>query len=207
MFGSKTAIYVSIGNGYEYVQHEKRHRLKPRHTWMLSLEPRTHQLGGKRPHREHYSATWDIRQNRYELHPVSGTNFGIVGSVRLTKSAQVSSERIAKLLEQGLDIGYANSPAEQTAVEGPEHWIRAALNELQIQGVIFSFDVDEFIAFAHRYVAKRLDPGSGILMPAIIPYPRIDRVQARETKENRFWITYPATDRSRCGSRVYGGLM
>lgn len=208
MFGPKTTIYVSISTNYDYVQGEGRHYMKPQYTWMLSVEPHKHHLpGAKHAEPVHYSASWDSRRNQYQIHPIGAMNLGIAGKIMIAESAHVSPEKVANLLEEGLQRDSASLPSELNTSEGSEHWIRLALRELQNDDVLPDFDVGEFMTFAHGYVTDRLDTESGGTVPASIPYPKLHKAPVQKSKSNGFWLSYPATRSNKNGDRLYGGLM
>lgn len=208
MFGSKTNVYVSISTSYGYVKGEDRQNMKPQHTWMLSVEPHKSPLSGtKESELVHYSASWDSRRNQYQIHPVGATPFGIAGKILITESAHTSPDKIAHLLEEGLQRDGASLPAELEASEGSEHWIRLALHDLQNDKVLPNFDVGEFMTFAHGYVADRHDPESRGTIPATMRYPKLFKQQAKKPKSNGFWISYPSASPNSSSDRVYGGLM
>ena len=204
MFGAKANIYVSISNGYEYVQEEKRRYMRPRCIWLLSLEHQRHSLGSKRHEMLHYSASWDAREHRYRLHHVEATNFGIAGSITIAKNAHTSPEEVVRQLDENLDTSDASLSSQQSASEGSEHWIRAALYQLQEHSIVPTFDINDFLAFSQRYVARRLSSGSGVSEPAVITYLKGGK---ERPKSNGFWVSYPTASTYDHHDRIYGGLM
>jgi len=208
MFGPKTNVYVSISTGYDYVQGEGRHYMKPQHTWMLSVEPHKHHLpGAKHAEPIHYSASWDSHRAQHHIRPVGATNLGIAGKILITESANASTDKFARLLEEGLQRDGASLPAELNTSEGSEPWIRMALHELQNDKILPAFDIGEFMTFAHGYVADRLGSEPPGTAPATMPYPKLHKAQVKKPKSNGFRVSYPAASSNRNGDRIYGGLM
>lgn len=178
MFGPKTNIFVSICPGYDYQEGERRRRLTPRHTWMLTVEATSYSLlSGQRkdPNPTHYSVVWNEEDDQHRLEKVSPTNFGIVGSILIQRNAPTS----ARMLGDRLDAGFEVCPLELEGSAGSEHWMRLVLYGLHHHGLVQEFDVEMFMSFARAYIAKRMN-GEG---PPRIAYTSEHRETTQKDKK------------------------
>lgn len=200
MFGPKSNLYVSICPGYEYQGEEKQH-LVPHHTWMLTVESPKYNLPGTQrrdPNPTHYSTVWNEHEDQYTLEKVSPTNFGIVGSILIQRNAHTSAQKLFHQLEAGLSA----FELDLDGSEGSEQWMRVAIQALQYENIVQTFDVEMFMTFSQAYLARRLD-GEG---PARIAYSRLHKDHSQKEKKS-FWISYPQADAYQERRDVYGGLM
>jgi len=203
MFGSKSAILVSISIDYEQARGEDeggKHYMRPRHTWMISVQPHKHLLPGhKAAETVRYTSTVDPNSGEHVVQQTDGGSHGIAGNVLIREAAHATPDEVLQLLR---------SKAHETeATEDSEAWVRRALHALQQREVIDLFDVGEFMTFAHSYLGTRTD-GTGSTAPAQVLYPGLAEKKA---KGNGFRVSYPTRNVNvkRRGSEdgTYGGLM
>jgi hypothetical protein len=200
MFGPKSNIFVSICPGYEYQGEEKQY-LAPHHTWMLTIESAKYSLPGthrRDPNPTHYSVVWNEDEDRYSLQRVSPTNFGIVGSILIQQNSHSSAQKLFHQLEASLEA----LTSDFDGSESSEHWIQIALDTLQRENIVQTFDVEMFMSFSQAYLARRLN-GEG---PARIEYSRMHKDHSQKEKKS-FWVSYPQAAAYRERGDVYGGLM
>lgn len=216
MVGSSCNVYVSITGPQDSERRssgQQKHYRRPQHTWLISIEPHHSHLmpgiGHKDKDREpvHYVATWDPEAETYTIDTHSLVRDpGIIGNILIVEEAHVSTERLHSMLKEDLS---PLSPRKDHASseDEPEHWLRGAIHGLQHRKVAQPFDVDEFLMFAHGYVANRLENEA----PALIAYPKIHKEADKKSSKSRFWVSTPTQHRTRKDSsgqaKIYGGLM
>lgn len=204
MFGPKSNIYISISPGYAYAQGEHKLYLKPHYVWMLTVESPKHSLSHKRdPNPIHYSVVWGEEAAQWQLRRCEPTHLGILGSILIQKNAPTSA---AKLLDHLTNDLQTHDPSLQEELDGTEEesrsWIAFALQALQDENIVQTFDVEMFMAFSQAYLDRRVD-GEG---PARIAYSRWHKDHSQKEKKS-FWISYPQAASHYDRSDVYGGLM
>ena len=199
MFGHNSNIFVSISLDYDFAHGQTKNVMRPHHNWMITVEsprynlPATHR---RDPNPTHYSVVWNDEEDRYDLQKVSPTNLGIVGSILIQRNAPITAQKLFNQLEANL---YSS---KLDCSEGSEHWIRFALDALQHDKAIKTFDVEMFMNFSQAYLARRMD-GDG---PARIEYSRLHKDHSRKEKKG-FWVSYPQRTANYERRNVYGGLM
>lgn len=215
MVGTSSNIYVSI-TGPQQADSEHGYR-RPRHTWMLSVEQKPfHVPGTPNKHREpvHYAAaanreTGVYTINTHEIH----SDPGIIGNILIAESAHASPEEVHRILKAELAEHAPPAPSiEATSPDiddEPEQWIRRAIRGLQENKMADWFDVNEFMTFAHGYMANRMDTEAD--SPALIAYPKIHEDHEKKASKHKFWISHPMSGRTKTNASgeamVYGGLM
>jgi len=201
MFGHNSNIFVSISLSYDFARGHERSYMTPHHNWMISVESPKYSLpiNQRRDSKPiHYSVSWNQEEHRYDLQRVSPTNLGIVGSVLIQRNAPITAQKLFNQLEASL----YDLPSKIDGSEDTEHWIRFALDALQHDKIIQTFDVEMFMNFSQAYLARRMD-GEG---PARIEYSRLHKDHSQKEKKG-FWVSYPQRTANYERRNVYGGLM
>ncbi|KAK3112320.1 hypothetical protein LTR53_011526 [Teratosphaeriaceae sp. CCFEE 6253] len=200
-------IHVSAAQGRAHPEDEADERYhRTQLTWLLSIEqPQKHHVPFTTRHTAdaiHYHAGHSDDKDGYHIHPF--TTHDILGTILIKEGAHGDAAHIIQTLEAALK---PTQPTHQEVDDDDsDRWLRKALHALQTQRVIETFDVGEFMTFAHGYFASRLDGE----VPARIAYagPHKDHHRGEKARHS-FWLSYP-TKGARGGdqeSRVYGGLM
>ncbi|CAK3769533.1 Hypothetical predicted protein [Lecanosticta acicola] len=218
MLGSKKAnIYVSVTDGHTSIKADSDHldhMAKPSGSWFLSVEPHKHHMLGlprkKHPEPLHYSAMQDESSGNdlVRTHSVSSQPI-ILGNILVAENAKTTPEEILQLLNEKLVSAPSFVPSESTSENEPDRWIRKALHILQAEHIIETFDVGEFMTFAHGYAAKRADHSAS----AMVTYPELNRGHEKKVRSKKFWVDYPMAakpeprDRIEGNAQKYGGLM
>lgn len=166
MLNPTANIYISVGQalrrGSDDSDGSRYHR--QRHTYLVSIEPHHFHLPGLRQHQAnvtHLEATG----NNITSH-TSRTAPGIIGNVLVAKSAQVTVDRVRKVLAERLK---ATQDAEDAyADDEDEHRLRLFLRALQDAGITAKFNIDEFVMWTHGYAEDR----SNDTAPTLVAYPR-----------------------------------
>lgn len=172
MFNSTANIYVSVGPALRRGSNESNgsHYRRPRHTYMISVEPHHFHLPGLPQHNTnltHFEITQDTHTGYHGITAHSSrTAPGIVGNVLIAKSAQATVDKVRKALEQKL--ASAETVDDAYADDEDEHRLRGFLHALQDSGIIAKFDIDEFVMWIHGYAVDR----SNGTAPTLIAYPR-----------------------------------
>ena len=201
-------LYVSVTRALDG-EHAHGYR-KPRHTWMLSVEPHQTHIPGtphKHPEPTHFSAVRNEETGVYTItiHQIENEP-AIIGNILIAESTHTSAEQVHKLLEEILG---SNSPWRSNEHSGdePEHWIRRAIQAMQERQMAQAFDVGEFMTFAHGYEANRMENDA----PALIAYPKAHKNHEQKANKHRFWISHPMANRTKTNNNgeamTYGGLM
>ena len=156
----------------------------------------------------HYAATRNKESGKYTINTQSiDSDPGIIGNILIAESAHTSAEQIHKILAEDMGPSSSTLSPKDHHEEEPEHWIRKALRSLHEHKVVESFNVDEFMTFAHGYMANRNDGEA----PALIAYPKIHKDHEKKASKHKFWVSHPMAERTKTNSRgeasVYGGLM
>lgn len=205
MFGDSSNIYVSATRGYQPDdgRDDEGYR-RTQHTWLVSIEPHKHYIPGLPRHKlelTHYYATHDDGTYTIQKHSTDG----IIGTILVAEAAHTTAEKIREALEEGLKSTETSLPSEQTADGESDRWVRKGLHALQEHKIISTFDVGEFMTFAHAFIANRLDREA----PAMIAYPRLHKDHTKKAQKHSFWLSYPMRSHSEkdAESRLYGGLM
>ena len=214
MVGTSSNIYVSI-TGPQLDSGEPYRR--PRHTWMLSIEQKPfHIPGTPNKHREpvHYAAAknpdtgiYSINTREIESEP------GIIGNILIAESAHASPEEVHQILKHELAEHAPPAPSvdgtAQDIEDEPEQWIRKAIRGMQERKISAWFDVNEFMTFAHGYMANRMDKEADA--PALIAYPKIHEDHEKKASKHKFWLSHPMAGRTKTNNSgeamTYGGLM
>ena len=207
MVGGTSNVYVSVTRAPDSV-HGGDYR-KPRHTWMISIEPHHLHLPGtprKDPEPIHYAATRNEETGVYTINThQTESEPAIIGNILIAESVHTSAEQVHTLLEEIL--GPNSSRSGKAGGEEPEHWIRIALRAMQERKIAEAFSLDEFMTFAHGYEANRMDNEA----PALIAYPKIHKDHEKKASKHRFWVSHPMANRTKTNDRgeatTYGGLM
>lgn len=210
MLGANSNIYVSVTGPQASAEHEGYRRQQ--HLWIISVEPHHTQVPGlSHKDREpiHYTATQNVETGGYTVksHELSDGP-GIIGNILIVESAHVSPDKLLEILEHDLGSSKTSQSTDrQSSDDEPEHWIRHAIHGLQHRKIAESFQVDEFMTFAHGYLANRLENER----PALIAYPKIHKDHEKKSSKHKFWISYPTASRIKTNSNGeamrYGGLM
>lgn len=141
-------VYVSVTQALDAPHQETYQR--PRHSWMLSVEPRhtNNPIPGihrKDPEPVHYAAArneetgvYTINTHQMESEPA------IIGNILVVESGKTSPEDIHRLLEELLG-STAPSGHKDGGNDEPEHWIRRVLHAMQKKNIAETFDIDEFM--------------------------------------------------------------
>ena len=110
-----------------------------------------------------------------------------------------------KALAEDLKSGISSLSSEQAPDEEPHRWLRRALHVLQTHKLTDTFDVGEFMSFAHGYAAQREDHEG----PAMVAYPRLHKEPEKKHQKHSFWLSYPMQSHKSKDpeSRIYGNLM
>lgn len=213
MVGPSTSnVYVSItrqpdkGDG-----HGTR---RPEHTWLLSVEPhhsavRVPGVSHKDAEPIHYGASLDHKTGKFTITAQPSENApAIIGNILVAESAKTSVEKVHTLLEQALGPNSSLDKSNQQYEDEPELWIRSALHTLHQNQIGEQFDIDQFMTFAHGYMANRQEDEA----PALIAYPKAHKEPEKKDSKHKFWISHPtAQTRTKTNSRgeatTYGGLM
>lgn len=201
-------VYVSVTRAPSSPRQETYHRTP--HTWMLSVEPHHTNIPVPGMHRKdpepiHYAALrneetgfYTITTHQIENEPV------IIGNILVAESAKTSPEDVRKLLEELLGSKNHRDGGDD---DEPENWIRRVLHAMQKQNIAESFNLDEFITWAHSYEARRLENEA----PALVAYPKVHKDHEKKANKHRFWISRPMAERTKTNDRgealTYGGLM
>jgi hypothetical protein len=204
MFGHNSNIFVSISLSYDFAHGQTKNYMRPHHNWMLTVESPKYSIPinqRRDPNPTHYSVVWNDEEEQYDLQRVSPTNLGIVGSVLIQRNAPITAQKLFNQLEADL----YDLPSKLDGSESPERWIRFALEALQHDKIIQTFDVEMFMNFSEAYLARRMD-GDG---PARIEYSRLHKDHSQKEKKhgNGFWVSYPQRPACQQRRNVYGGLM
>ena len=216
---NRTHIFVAIyhdqpNSASPGVHHDPHHAQSCR--WTILVEPAKHRRlslhhGDPEPvlflnTRNHNSSSWACHSRH--LDPTDGENF--IGKIHIGESRNATTVQVEELLRARLLPEGEEWPHERTS----EYWIRAAVHALQEGGLVEKFELDDFMAFARRYVAGREADASEDVAPAAIEYARIERSEHHPPSKKLglgFWISYPQSAfhsplRSRDAS-PYGGPM
>ncbi|KAF2770266.1 hypothetical protein EJ03DRAFT_78081 [Teratosphaeria nubilosa] len=137
-----------------------------------------------------------------------------MGTILLNEGAQGSADEIRQMLKDGLHSSETIVPTEQTPDGASDRWIRKGIHILQDRKVVDSFDVGEFMTFAHAYVAGRVNREG----PSMIAYPKVHQGSKEMSQKHGLWLSYPTREAMRevrrsdddeegDTSRKYGGLM
>lgn len=212
MVGASSNIYVSVTGPQASVEHEGYRR--EQHLWIISVEPHHTQVPGlshKDPEPLHYTATKNLETGSYTVkeHDLSDGP-GIIGNILIVESAHMSSAKLLEILEHDLGSTSKTSQSKDRQPsddDEPEHWIRHAIHGLQHRKIADSFQIDEFMMFAHGYLANRLENER----PALIAYPKIHKDHEKKSSKHKFWISNPMAARTKTNTSgeamKYGGLM
>lgn len=211
MVGANSNIYVSVTGPLASSQHEGYRRAQ--HIWLISVEPHhTHVPGVPRKDHEplHYAATKDLETGVYTVksHELADGP-GIIGNILIVESAHISPDKFREVLEEelGPTSPISQSKDREPSDDEPEHWIRRVIHGLQERKIAESFRVEEFMTFAHGYLANRLENEA----PALIAYPKIHKDHEKKSSKHKFWVSNPMAGRTRTNSSgealKYGGLM
>ncbi|KAK3049260.1 hypothetical protein LTR09_009438 [Extremus antarcticus] len=205
-------IYVSVTraakeNGDRY------HR--PVHAWLISIEPHhghSFHIPGtshKEPEPIHFAAAKDEDTGIYtiSIHP-HDSEPAIIGNILIAEEVQTSDQQIRKLLEEELgEESKRTADDRRSTGQEAEHWIEHAIKAMHKRNIIETFDVGQFLTFAHSYEASRMDGEA----QALVAYPGIHKEPEKKDSKNRFWVSHPMSNRTRVNNRgeasVYGGLM
>lgn len=212
MVGASSNIYVSVTGPQAEGKHDGYRRQQ--HIWLISVEPHHSAIPGlSHKDREplHYAASKDPETGVYTLKSFEiADGPGIIGNILIVESAHVSSDKLREALEE--DLGptspISKSKDREPSDDEPEHWIRNAIHGLQQRKLAESFQIEEFMMFAHGYLANRLENET----PAMIAYPKIHKDHEKKSSKRKFWISHPTAERrtrvnSNGDALVYGGLM
>lgn len=208
--GPNSNIYVSVTGPLDDKSDTGYRR--PKHTWLLSIEPHhSHHIPGT-PHKErepiHYGASRNPETGVYTIntHPIESEP-AIIGNILIVEAGNVSAEQVHKFLEEELGPTASTTKTRDTSDDEAEHWIRHAMRGMQERKISHQFDVDEFMMFAHGYMANRLANEA----PALIAYPRIHKDHEKKSSKYKFWLTYPMAGKTKTNKSgealMYGGLM
>ncbi|EME46066.1 hypothetical protein DOTSEDRAFT_70154 [Dothistroma septosporum NZE10] len=212
--GSKSNIYVTVtrddAGGSE--RNDDHVFSRAQAAWFLSIEPHKHHVPGM-PHRTdpeliHISAVQKDGSYSVEAHSIKGDPV-VRGNILVAENAKTTPDQVQSILKEKLVTGPSKLPSEQTSEDEPEHWIRKALHVLQAQHILESFDVGEFMTFAHGYAANRAEHEA----PAMVAYPRLNKDHEHKAKKHGFWVDYPQASKVNPRSRIegdsnkYGNLM
>lgn len=178
---------------------------------MLSIEPHhTHVfgMGRKDPEPIHYAAARNAETGIYTINTHQAESEpAIIGNILVAESVSTSPEQLHKLFEEVLGHGNPNPNPSKDDNDDPEYWIRRALEAMQQQKIAQTFDLDEFMTWAHGYEANRIENEA----PALVAYPRIHKDHEKKASKSSFWISHPTAKRVRKNDRgeamTYGGLM
>lgn len=211
--GATSNIYVSVtGPQSEKEQHDGYRR--QRHIWLISVEPHhtyTSQvpgMGNKDHEPLHYAASKDPETGVYTLKSFEVADGpSIIGNILIVENGHVSTDKLREVLEEELGSRSSASQSKDSDDE-PESWIRRAIHSLQHRKIADSFAIEEFMMFAHGYLANRLEGET----PALIAYPKLHKDHEKKSSKHKFWISHPtAQRRTRVNSNgealTYGGLM
>ena len=196
-------IYVSV-TGPRDSGREAGYR-KPQHTWLISIEQHPHHVPGtshKTVEPTHYAATKNHETGVYtvNIHPIESEP-GIIGNIIIAESVHASADQVRKIIEEALASG---SDSSKSSDHEPEAWIRKAIRGLQQQKIAHEFNIDDFMTFAHGYVASRLDNEA----PALMAYPKVHRDHEKKSNKHKFWVSHPMAHRTKVNKSgealVYG---
>ncbi|KAK3645392.1 hypothetical protein LTR56_009119 [Elasticomyces elasticus] len=175
---------------------------RTQHTWLISVEPHKHHMPFVPQHKlepTHFSANW--KDDGYHVHTHS--TGGVIGTILVKEGAKGDVEHIQQVLQAALKPTPANTSSNQTPDDENDRWVKKGLHALQTDKITDTFDLAEFMTFAHG--ANRLDSDA----PARIAYPGLHKDHKEKSSKHHFWLTYPtkAPNGAEPGSRTYGGLM
>ncbi|KAK5134668.1 hypothetical protein LTR08_006183 [Meristemomyces frigidus] len=213
MVSASSNIYVSATTGHEPAAARDEHGYRRSQTaWLISVEPHNHVIPFMPKHkveRTHFTGKKsDTDAGAYTLTTSAQTD-AIVGTVLVADAAHCTAKDVGKALEAGLRAAATDSTQgdEHVAADGDhDDWLRKALHVLQDHKLTDVFDVDEFLAFAHGYVASRADGEA----PAMIAYPGLHKDHKKKSQSGSFWMSRPmetSTRKADAESQLYGGLM
>lgn len=122
----------------------------------------------------HFAARWDRDADTWVVDDHSAN--GIIGAILVARGIHCSVQQAQSTIVEHLNVEDSNInaiPSEQTphGKSDLDHWTRKALHVLQADSIIPSFDVGEFMTFAHAYAAKRQENQGA----ARCTYPMLDR--------------------------------
>jgi hypothetical protein len=156
MVGATSNIYVSATQGYtpDKGRDEEGYR-RSQHTWLISVEPHKHYIPFIPKHKAEPIHYYAIRQDgdyKVETHATDG----IIGTILVKEGAHGDAQHILQALEVGLKTAPSSPPSEQDADGESDRWIRKGLHVLQHSKITDTFNVGEFMTFAHGYMYDML---------------------------------------------------
>lgn len=211
--GATSNIYVSVTGPQSSKEPQERYH-RDRHIWLISVEPHhtyTSQvpgIGNKDKEPLHYAASKDPESGHYTLKSFEVADGpSIIGNILIVENGHVSTDKLREVLEEELGPKASVSHSKDSDDE-PEQWIRRAIHGLQHRKIADHFAIEEFMMFAHGYLANRLEGET----PALIAYPKIHKDHEKKSSKKRFWISHPTSERrtrvnSNGDALTYGGLM
>ena len=203
MVSASSNIYISATAAYK--PEEQRDELRSQVKWLISVEPHNRVIPFMPKHkieRTHFTGEKSDADASYTFATFTATD-GIIGTILVADAANWTAKDIGKALES--DLRSSTDPTSSD--EDHDKWIRKALHVLQEHKILTTFNVGEFLDFAHGYVADRASKKEG---PAMIAYPGLHKDHKKKSQGNNFWMSSPmktSTKQADPESRLYGGLM
>jgi len=197
-------IYISATPGYAAVEGRDEHGYRrQQNIWLIAIEPHKTYIPffpRQRQGMTYLTASKEEGSNGYTLNEHE-TN-GIIGTILIAEGTRFGAGEIRKILEDGL---HTTVSAEETSDPESDRWIRRTIHILQEQGIVSKYDGEDLMAFAHKYIANRLNHKA----PATITYTVGGKERSEKTKKHGFWVSqsHVQTNNYDREGRVYGGLM
>jgi hypothetical protein len=151
-------IYVSATRGYkpDAGRNEQEGYRRAQHTWLVSVEPHKHHIPLV-PHHDaepvHYHAV-RLDEGDYQVETHAATS-DIIGTILVAEGAHSDAKQVLKALEAGLKTApsQSSSSASEQGDDGEsDRWLRKGLHVLQHDKITETFNVGEFMTFAHGYM-------------------------------------------------------
>ena len=211
MINGTANIYVSVGQALHRGSDGSQGYRRAQHKYLISVEPHQFRIPGMPQHDAtvtHFEPMKDEASGKYGIVKYTSKNApGIVGNVLIADSTHTSVGKVHKLLsERLLSTPGSEGMDDSFADNENEHFTRMFVHALQDSELVTKFRIDEFITWAHSYVADRLDNQA----PALIAYPRAHKEHEQKTSKYSFWRTSSMKEKTRTNSKgeatVFGGL-